>query len=369
MASVSAKKAGETSGTPVYAYTITNGLGLSLTVLNYGATITHLFVPDQNAVPQDIVLGFDNFEDYLNTSLNPYFGASIGRCANRINHGVFTLDGQTHHLAKNQGGVHHLHGGVVGFDKRVWNVIDPQGQVADDTLTVTMELKAHDGEEEYPGNVLITAAFCVSLKTNTFSIIYNATTDKPTVVNLTNHSYFNLSAMKEPTVHQHEVEIPASAYLEVDDMCAPTGKVLRVDENPLMDLRKSRALGGLLTDSPPYGYDHHYILDQPPTPAPRRAATAYSASTGILLHVHTNQPGLQLYSANYVDCTGRPYKTSQQSNGQGSYLRHSAFCLETQGYPNAINFPQFPSVVLRPGETYTNHTIFHFSCKTPQSTL
>jgi aldose 1-epimerase len=329
-------------GTPVELFTLTNSSGLVAKVSNYGTIITELHVPDRAGVSGDIVLGFDNLEQYLKG--HPFFGCTVGRVANRIAKGRFTLDGKTYELAVNNG-PNHLHGGLKGFDKMVWKA-EPQSGAS-----VKFNYTSADGEEGYPGQVAVTVLMTFTEK-NELSIEYTAAADQPTPVNLTNHSYFNLAGQGD--VLSHELLIAADRFTPKDENSIPTGEILPVKSTP-MDFTKPHPIGSRFSQlqEKPVGYDHNYVL-RSGGKALGLAARVFEPTTGRVLEISTTEPGVQLYTSNYLDgsLTGKRGIV---------YRQHSGFCLETQHFPDSVNQTTFPSTILRPGETYRQTTIHKFA--------
>jgi aldose 1-epimerase len=327
---------GITDGADVYRYTLTNELGYNISIITYGGAITSLWAPDRNGTFGDIVLGFGSLEDYVS---NPrYFGALIGRHANRIAGGRFTLNGVEYQLPQNNG-ANHLHGGFKGFDKRVWSAKEK-----DDVLHLSYFSK--DGEEGYPGNV--EAFVDYRLSGNELSIEYRASTDRDTIVNLTNHSYFNLK--EQGTILKHELTLNADSFTPVSEDLIPTGEIKRVCDTP-MDFRDGRAIGSQigLTGS---GYDHNFVLNDWDGSL-RSAVQLYEPTSGRLLEILTTQPGMQFYSGNFLD-------GSFIGKNGFSYVKYAGLCLEPQHFPDAPNHPNFPSTVLRAGEEYRQSTVLRF---------
>ena len=328
-------------GTAVDLFTLANANGLSAKVATYGAIITELHVPDGKGQFCDIVLGYDNLEQYLRK--HPFFGATVGRVANRIAKGRFTLDGQTYALATNNG-PNHLHGGLKGFDKKVWQA-EPQTGAA-----VKFSYTSPDGEEGYPGTLAVAVTMTLT-DANELRLDYTATTDKPTPVNLTNHSYFNLAG--EGSALEHEMMLAADYYTPSDSTLIPTGEIKLVKDTP-MDFTAPRPIGSRFAQlqNKPVGYDYNYVLNSGGKGL-ALAARVSEPRSGRVMEVHTTQPGIQFYSANFLDgtLTGKRGVVYQQ---------HSAFCLETQHFPDSVNQPQFPSVILRPGQTYRQTTVHKF---------
>lgn len=329
-------------GTPVELFTLTNANGLLAKVSNYGTIITELHVPDRAGKNGDIVLGFDNLDQYLKG--HPYFGCTVGRVANRIAKGRFTLEGKTYNLAVNNG-PNHLHGGLKGFDKVVWNA-DPQAGAA-----LKFTYTSADGEENYPGQLAVTVLITLT-DANELSIEYTAVTDKPTPVNLTNHSYFNLAG--EDDILSHELMIAADHYTPKDDNNIPTGAVKPVKGTP-MDFTKPHPIGARFSqlEEVPVGYDHNYILKSGGKTL-GLAARVFEPKTGRVMEVRTTEPGVQLYTSNFLD-------GSLIGKRGVRYGQHTGLCLETQHYPDSVNHPAFPSIILRPGKTYHQTTVHKFA--------
>lgn len=324
-------------------YTLTNDQGVEVSIITYGGAITSLKVPDRNGVFGDIVLGYETLDDYVK---NPrYFGALIGRHANRIGMGKFSLNGVEYQLPQNNG-VNHLHGGFNGFDKRVWDA-------SEDGIVLRLTYLSKDGEESYPGNV--TAEVTYKLSENQLSIHYGASTDADTIVNLTNHSYFNLKG--EVTILDHELTLNADSFTPVSSDLIPTGEIRTVEATP-MDFRKGKAIGSEIRE--PYdqlgftgGYDHNFVLNDYDGTL-RIVGRLAEASTGRVLEILTTQPGMQFYSGNFLD-------GSLVGKKGIVYHRYAGLCLEPQHFPDAPNHSNFPSTVLRPGEEYNQSTVFRFS--------
>jgi aldose 1-epimerase len=316
-------------------YTLKNDRGHEVSITTYGGAVTSLKTPDRHGTLGDIVLGYDTLDDYVK---NPrYVGALIGRHANRIAGGKFSLNGTTYQLPQNNG-ANHLHGGFKGFDKRVWTAHENKN-----TLHLTYVSK--DGEENYPGN--LTASVDYTLLDNELRVDYQATTDRDTIVNLTNHSYFNLRGVG--TILDHELTLNADHFTPVAEDLIPTGEIKAVEGTP-MDFRKAKAIGSDLDVAG--GYDHNFVLNNWDGTL-RFAARLFEPSTGRALEIFTTEPGIQFYSGNFLDGSliGR--------NGV-AYEKYTGLCLEPQHFPDAPNHPNFPSTVLRPGEEYTHTTIYRF---------
>ncbi len=337
-------------GTVINQYTLTNTNGLSVSCITYGGIITELLVPDREGNMADITLGYDNLEGYLEAT--PYFGAIIGRYGNRIAKGQFTLDGNDYQLAANNIG-NHLHGGLVGFDKVVW---EAEEIAAENGVAVKFAYQSVDGEEGYPGTLSVEVIYTLDNE-DQLTFDYYATTDKKTVVNLTNHAYYNLSSMEEDILG-HELTLYASQYLPVDSTLIPT-ELTSVEGTPF-DFTQPKAIGNDIGQDHPQiknglGYDHCWVLDKGGE-ALTKAASLYHAGTGRLMEIFTTEPGIQFYSGNFLDgsITGGNNKT---------YAYRSALCLETEHYPDSPNRPDFPTTALSPGEEYRTTTITKFSTK------
>ncbi|HUJ09186.1 MAG TPA: aldose epimerase family protein [Verrucomicrobiae bacterium] len=334
-------------GSQVTLFTLSNVNGVEAAVMNYGATLVSLEVPDRHGKLADVALGFDTLEDYVERN-SPYFGCIVGRVANRIAKGRFTLDGVEYRLAINNG-PNHLHGGLKGFDKANW-----KGEFSNTTASsVKFTYVSRDGEEGYPGNLSVTVVYMLTDQ-NELQIEYTATTDKATPVNLTNHTYFNLAGSGD--VLGYELMIAADQYVAVDDTLIPTGELKSVQGTP-MDFTRAVPIGSRFSelDGEPKGYDHCYVLRHV-SRKPSLAARVHDPLSGRTLEVYTTEPGVQLYTSNFLDGTIK-------GKGGRSYRQHSAFCLETQHFPDSVNKPQFPSAILRPGEVYSQRTTFRFSAK------
>jgi aldose 1-epimerase len=338
-------------GTPVDLYTLRNGNGMQVQISNYGGTVVSLVVPDRDGTPADVVLGFDTLKEYVDHS--PYFGCIVGRYANRVAGGRFTLDGIEYELAQNDGS-NHLHGGAVGFDKRVWHAEPVETEAAGLRLTYV----SPDGEEGYPGTLTTTVLYTVA-ESNTLAIEYTATTDQATVVNLTNHSYFHLTGAGSGDILNHELLINARYYTPVNESLIPTGELRDVSGTPF-DFRQLTPIGARIDDQNEQlqrggGYDHNWVVNGEPGTV-RLAARAYEPLTGRMLEVRTTEPGIQFYAGNMMP---------SQIEGKGGqvYVWRGGFCLETQHYPDSPNQPEFPSTVLRPDEIYQTVTTFAFSAR------
>ena len=334
-------------GEEVTIFTLVNVNGLKARIIDYGAILVSLEVPDRDGKLADITLGFDSLDGYAGKD-NPYFGTTTGRCANRIAKGKFTLDGVEYKLAVNFG-ESHLHGGIKGFNKVMWRGRQFQ---TDGAVGVEFTYLSKDGEEGYPGNLSCTVIYTLT-DSNELKISYEAQTDKPTVVNLTNHSYFNLAGAGSGDILGHELMINADRFTVVDKKAIPTGELRSVKDSP-MDFTEPETIGSRIAEVPG-GYDHNYVLNTSEK-SPVLAARAFEATSGRVLEIYTTEPGVQLYTGNFLDgsLTGKSGKV---------YKKHYGFCLETQHYPDSPNKPDFPSVVLRPGETYATVTTHKFSTR------
>jgi len=337
-------------GQTVDLYTLTNKHGMVAKVMTFGAILTELHVPDRAGHDADVVLGFDNLQQYLDG--HPFFGAIAGRYANRIAKGKFTLNGKQYTLAVNNG-PNSLHGGNVGFDKHVWHA-ESMNSAAGPAVHLTYV--SADGEEGYPGKLTTHVTYTLT-DDNQLKIDYKATTDKPTILNLTNHSYFNLHGSGSgKDILDHVVQLNADNYTPTDDTLIPTGEIKSVKGTPY-DFTTPKAIGKDIAATPgnPNGYDNNFVVNGKPGTM-RIAARVSDPDTGRTMEVWTTQPGVQLYTGNFLDgkLTGI---------GGKPYVIHYALCLETQHYPDSINHPNFPSVVLNPGETFTSTTAYKFSAK------
>ncbi len=346
---------GQTSdGRQIDLYTLTNTNGLRARIMNYGAILVSLEVPDRDGNIADITLGFDALDGYLKE--HPYFGAIVGRYANRIGKGRFVLDGTEYKLAANNG-ENHLHGGIKGFDKVVWKLDDIRAEGAprteDSKAIVKMSYISEDGEEGYPGNMACTVTYTLT-EDNELKISYEAETDKTTVVNLTNHSYFNLAGQGTGDVLGHELTLNADKYTPVDEGLIPTGEIRSVKDSP-MDFTMGMSIGSRIKQVGD-GYDHNYVLNSSPDLSLALAARVYEPTSGRVMEIYTTEPGVQLYTGNFLDgsLTGKAGKV---------YKKHYAFCLETQHFPDSPNKPNFPSAVLLPGQKYTSVTVHKFSTR------
>ncbi len=332
-------------------YILGNKNGMEVAITNYGATIVRMIVPDRHGKFEDVALGFDSLEGY--TVNKPYFGATIGRYANRIAHGKFTLDGHVYTLPKNNGD-NTLHGGTVGFNKGLWKAEDVSTPAA---AAVQMSYVSKDGDQGFPGNMSVDVRFTLS-DDNSLKIEYAATSDKDTVVNLTNHSYFNLAGQGHGTILGQEMTLHASRFTPVNANLIPTGQILSVKGTPL-DFTKATAIGARINADYEqlklaHGYDHNFVLDGNPMRKAVLAARAYDPGSGRVLEVWTNQPGIQFYSGNFLDGT-------VAGKGGVKYPFRSGFALETQHFPDSPNQPKFPSTELKAGRWFRSTTTYKFS--------
>ena len=373
MTSIGREPFGQRDGVDVDLYTLRSDAGATVKIATYGGIVTSWTAPDRNGNFADIVLGFDGLDGYTNAAyLNamPYFGALIGRYGNRIGGARFELDGVECKLAENNG-PNNLHGGLKGFDKRVWDGAD---EAVDDYAALTLEYTSADGEEDFPGKLATSVVY--TLSGNELKIDYSATTTRPTIVNLTNHTYFNLAGEGSGDILGTELELNAGKFTPVDAGLITTGELRDVTGTPF-DFRKPTVIGARINDKDEQlgfagGYDHNFVLDRVPAagvpaaggPAAGRpaaaglvlAARAYEPASGRQLEVLTTEPGVQFYSGNFLN-------GSLAGKSGKAYVRRSGFCLETQHYPDSPNKPAFPSCRLEPGQTYQTTTVFRFSTR------
>jgi len=333
-------------GSTAHLFTMRNSKGMTVKVTDYGLIITEILVPDKNGKIGDVVLGFDNLDQYLKG--HPFFGAIAGRYANRIANAKFSLDGKEYTLAANNG-KNHLHGGKVGFDKKLWTATDVSSA---NEAAVEFKYTSKDMEEGYPGNLAMTVRYTLT-DDNALTIDYAATTDKKTVINVTNHSYFNLAGSGD--VKDHEIQIEADEYTPVDSELIPTGEIKSVKGTPL-DFTSPHKIGERMEQTGLGGYDHNFVLRGGITAKPRLAARVFEPKTGRVMEVSTTEPGVQLYTA--IGLNG-----SIKGVGGVAYPKSGALCLETQHFPDSPNKPNFPSVVLEPGKKFHSVTSFKFSTK------
>jgi aldose 1-epimerase len=339
-------------GVDVQLYTLNNAHGVQIRITNYGGIVTQLLVQDRDGDLADVVLGYDSLSAYLESS--PYFGAIVGRYGNRIARGRFVLDGVEYNLATNNGD-NHLHGGLKGFDKVVWDA-EPHSGEGETGLRLTYV--SADGEEGYPGRLSATVTYTLTDQ-NELRIEYSAETDKPTVVNLTHHSYFNLAGHDSGDILGHELALAASRFTPVDPGLIPTGELRHVAGSP-MDFRKATTIGSRIEDTDQQlqfggGYDHNFVRDDYDGSL-RIAAQVHEPGSGRVMEVYTTEPGIQFYSGNFLD-------GGNVGKGGTPYEQRSGFCLETQHFPDSPNKPDFPSTVLRPGERFESMTIYKFSVR------
>jgi aldose 1-epimerase len=335
-------------GRTVRLFVLANSAGTEVSVINYGGIIVALKVADRSGETGDIALGFDRLEDYLESS--PYFGSIVGRYGNRIAEGRFSLDGSTYSLARNDGS-NHLHGGLVGFDKVLWRA---EAFSQGDSRGVVLAYRSPDGEEGYPGTLDATVTYTLT-DANELVFDYRATTDRATPVNLTQHTYFNLAGGGD--ILSHELMIRATRFTPVGAGLIPTGEIQEVRRTAL-DFTSPAAIGSRIESTEMQmriagGYDHNFVLDNANDGPPALSARVREPSTGRILEVYTTEPGLQFYSGNFLD-------GSLRGKGGAAYGHRSGFCLETQHFPDSPNQPDFPSTILRPGETYESRTILRF---------
>ena len=341
-------------GTPVKIYTLRNSEGIEARIMTYGGIVQSLKVPDKKGKFDDVVLGYDNLDGYIVNKGDPHFGALIGRYGNRIGGAKFTLEGKTYTLAANNG-PNSLHGGIKGFDKVVW-----QGRSSVTPIGPALELTyvSKDGEEGFPGNLKVTAVYTLT-DDNGLRLDFTATTDKPTICNLTHHSYFNLAGQGNGDILGHEVYINSDKFTPVDKDLIPTGELKSVAGTPF-DFRKPTTIGARINNDDEQlkfgnGYDHNWVVNKPLGKLSLQARV-YEPTSGRVMEVMSTEPGLQFYTGNFLDgsITGKSGKV---------YQRRSGLCMEPQHYPDSPNKPGFPSVVIRPGEVYKNTIIYRFSVK------
>jgi aldose 1-epimerase len=342
-ANIASEKWGTVDGKDVFQYTITNKNGVEVKIINYGGAITSIKVPDRNKVFKNVTLAFDSLDGYLQKG-NPCFGCLVGRYANRIGKGKFTINGKTYSLALNNNG-NTLHGGLKGYDKVVWDA-----GALPESNELALTYNSPDGEENFPGNVKIDVAYKLT-DDNALVIEYHAVTDEATPINLTNHAYFNLSGGDDATILDHELTIKATCYTEADDTLIPTGKLIPVKDTPL-DFTTTKKLGKHINLVQP-GYDHNFVLDNENSVL-QKIATLYHESSGRVMHVATTQPGVQLYTGNFLD------GSLAHTPGGIKYNRYAGLCLETQHYPDSPNKPAFPNSILLPGQPFHHITTYTF---------
>ncbi|MGN6493443.1 MAG: aldose epimerase family protein [Agriterribacter sp.] len=341
-----AEKWGVVDGKDVYQYTLSNAAGMIVKIINYGGTITDLWVPDRNGATDNVVLAFDSLPGYLQGG-NPCFGCLVGRFANRIANASFVLDGKRYPLAPNNNG-NTLHGGIKGFDKVVW---DAKPLPEQNSLQLTYVSK--DGEEGYPGTLKVQVTYTLT-DDNGLAIKYNAVTNAATPVNLTNHAYFNLSGGADATILEHELTLTATHYTVANEKLIPTGEIAPV-KGTALDFTAVKKVGKDIENVAP-GYDHNFVLNNPDGKL-QHIGYLYHAGTGRKMEVLTTQPGVQLYTGNFLN------GALQHTFRERIYDQYAGLCLETQHYPDSPNQPSFPSTILRPGEEFWQETVYRFSVK------
>lgn len=339
-------------GTAITQYTLTNNQGMTMKVINYGGIITYLTAPDKDGKFEDVMLGYDSLQTYV--AKNSYQGALIGRYGNRIANGKFTLDGQTYQLAQNNG-PNNLHGGPKGFDQRVWTI---EEHPVDNGVALKLSYLSKDMEEGFPGNLQTEVIYHLTDK-NELKIDYKATTDKKTIVNLTQHSYFNLSGNMKYDILQHEVMINADQFVPVTGTLIPTGELKDVSGTPF-DFKTPMTIGARIDKDDQQlkygvGYDHCWVVNGP-ADSLRLAATVHDPSNGRVMSVYTTEPGIQFYSGNFLD-------GSTTGKYGAVYAKRFGLCLETEHFPDSPNQKNFPSVELAPGEVYSTQTVYAFTVK------
>jgi aldose 1-epimerase len=341
-----------TGGEQIDLYSLKNKKGMEVSITNFGATVVTLKVPDREGKATDIVLGYDTLDGYEKGT--SYFGATVGRYGNRIAGGKFSLNGKTYTLPKNNG-ENTLHGGIVGFNKRVWKAREIDSKEGE---ALEMSYLSADGEEGFPGNLSAKVVFTLPTERNELKIDYTATTDKDTVLNLTNHSYFNLAGEGNGDILDHVLTLHAKEFTPVDKGLIPTGELPNVAGTP-MDFNSATAIGKRINESYEQlvfgkGYDHNWVLARAGSGLVI-AAEAYDPKSGRKLEVLTTEPGVQFYSGNFLD--------GAKGKGNKPYPQRAAFCLETQHFPDSPNHPNFPSTVLKPNQVFHSQTVFRFSAK------
>ena len=341
---------GTFDGKPVFLYTLRNATGVEVSITNYGGTITTIKAPDRNKKFEDVVLGFDSLAGYTSKTDTGYFGAIIGRYANRLAHGMFTLDGKHYQIPKNEG-ANTLHGGNRGFDKRVWDA----KEITSGAPALELHYLSPDGEEGFPGNLNVTVDYSLDDK-NDLRVDYRATTDKDTVLNLTNHSYWNLAGAGHGTILDHKLTLNANQFTPVDSTLIPTGAIESVAGTPL-DFRQATAIGARINDNYEQlklgkGYDHNFVVNKGGESL-ALAAKVEEPQSGRVLEVLTTQPGVQFYSGNFLN--------GKTKGIGGAFNYRSALALETQHFPDSPNHSNFPSTALHPGETFQETTVYRLS--------
>ena len=351
--SISSQPFGKVQNEPVFKYTLINSLGMSVSILTYGAILQSLYVPDRNGTIEDAVLGFNTLEKYIQSDL--YFGATCGRYANRIQNGSFELDSKKYTLNINNG-AHSLHGGSQGFDQKLWEVQNIKE--LSDKSSLSLKTLSLDGEEGYPGTLTLIVTFTLFQNINKLQIDYHATTsDKSTIINITNHSYFNLSGNLSCSIRNHIVQILADRYCVVNGDAIPTGELRSVSLDSEMDFLQPKQIEDEIDSVQGLGYDHCYCFDHDSDKTLNTVAIVVEPQSGRRLICQTTQPGLQFYTGNYIpnDLIGK---------NNLSYQKQCGFCLETQHYPDSPNQPSFPSTVLRNNEEYQHSCVYQFDTVT-----
>jgi aldose 1-epimerase len=341
-------------GITVDRFLLTNAKGVEAVVTSYGAALVSLKVPDRSGKAADVVLGYETVDGYEQGT--SYFGGTIGRYGNRIAGGQFTLDGKTFQLPKNDG-PNDLHGGTRGFNKRIWKAVDRSNASAQ---ILELSYTSADGEEGFPGTLAARVTYSLPAETNELRIEYSATTDKDTVINLTNHSYFNLAADMSREILDHQLVLHAREFTPVDSTLIPTGELRAVSGTPF-DFTKATAIGARISQDDEQlklgrGYDHNWVLARTDKGGLQAAAEVYEPTSGRVLEVLTTEFGIQFYSGNFLD-------GSTKGKGGQAYGHRTGFCLETQHFPDSPNHPNFPSTVLKPGQTYRSTTVLRFSTR------
>lgn len=335
-------------GRNITLFTLKNGEGGSVSIIDYGGTVVSLQMPDRQGKTRDVVLGFENREDYLQNA--PFFGGIIGRYANRIAKGRFVLEGKTYNIPKNLHEDNALHGGKTGFDKVIWKATPMENSLGP---ALQLQYVSRDGEEGFPGQLTVSVIYTLTWD-NFLRIDYTAETDRTTVVNLTNHSYFNLNGEDSGLIENHELWIGAGFYTPAENNFM-SGEVLSVKRTPSLDFTAPALISSKIQNRPE-GYDLNYVLNRRTNPEREAAGWLYSAESGIMMEVFTSEPGIQLYSSEHLDDAA----VSPGKNGK-KYPRRAALCLETQHFPDSPNQPHFPSTELKPGEKYQSFTVYRFS--------
>lgn len=342
---ITEKKYGSVNNQDITEYTISNASGFSVSIINYGATITGIHSKDKQGNIANVLLHYDNLDGYLQKN-NPYFGCIVGRYANRIAKAKFSLNGKEYILAANNNG-NSLHGGIKGFDKNIWKATKLNDS------SIRFSYTSVDGDEGYPGTLSVNVTYTVSAN-NEIQIDYTASTDKPTPVNLTNHSYFNLSGGQDSTILAHDIMINADSITEVDKDLVPTGKIVSIKGGP-MDFTSEKNIGKDIAKVEG-GYDHNWVLNDASDKL-KKVAEVYHAASGRLMEVFTTQPGLQFYTGNFLD--GSLTNTGDNKK----YIKNAGLCLETQHFPDSPNQPGFPNTILKPGETFHATTVYKFTTR------